>query len=475
MSLSSSGEGRVQYTNSNISGDKATFSNVTLSSPALSRDSGWDEPPVVTAETLEFDGLGMFNGQANFGLMRLNNIRITPAPDAEDQTSGTIKYIELINPSAETAAWVASLFGQGEPADFPEGAALSFDRWAVGDVNLTVDDASGTGRFTLASFYIASLGLEKSGKVGLSDLVFTFAGEEESDVNVRLEGFGVSGIDYGLLLAAANSSEDPMAISSALQADPSNPGFDAISIRGFKADVAGAAIDLPRMTSAVSRDPQGRATRFKTDPFTISLAARDNPDGEELAAMLAMLGYEAMQMRIASDQAYDPETDILSLAKDANFIELVDGFRLDFGAKYAGSRALAAASAFAETDPDAVLASVMSDLKFFELSLVLKDNGFFNRALNAYGTMSGEDPQQVRQMMVGALAFAPMFASGTGIDAPVVTELAGALSSFVQDPKTLSIRFAPATPLTPQVLIDASADPSFKLTKETLGFSADNR
>jgi hypothetical protein len=475
MSLSSSGAGRVQYRNSDISGDKATFSDVTLSSPGLAGGGNWDKPPVVTADSLVFDGLGMFEGQANFGLMRLNNVRITPAPDAEDQTRGSIRYIELINPTPETAAWVASLFGQGEPADFPENEALGFDRWAVGDVNLTVQDASGSGRFTLNSFHLSDLGLEKSGRIGLSNLVFAFTEADAGDVNIVLEGFGMSGINYGLLLAAANSADDPAAISTALQADPGNPGFDAVTLKGLKAAVAGASIELPSMASAVSRDRQGRAVRIKTDPFTITLAARDNPDGEELASALAILGYENMKLTLAGDQSYDPDADMITLARDANFIELENGFRLDLAAKYAGSRALAAATALAETDPDAMLAAVMTDLKFHEVTLALKDNGFFNRALNAYGASSGEDPQQVRQMMVGMLGMAPMLATGSGIDAPVVSEFARALSSFIQEPKTLTITFAPEMPLSPQALIEAASDPSRMITKETLGFSAGNR
>lgn len=475
LSLSSSGQGRVQFSNSDINGDRATFTGVTLSAPELAGEDSWDEAPTVTAERLEFDGLGVFDGQTNFGLMRLSNIRITPDAGAEDQTTGTISYIELINPSAETAAWVASVLGQGEAAEFPTGAALSFDRWAVGDINMMVADASGEGRFTLGSLHISDLGQEKAGRVGLSDLVFSFNEVEMGDVNIRLDGLGLAGINYALLVAAANSGDDPAAFNNALQADPSNPGFDAFSLKGFNADIVGAAIDLPSMVATVSRDGQARATRIKTDPFTMTLAARDNEDGEGFASALATLGYETLRISGAGDQQYDPDTDILTLPAGQNYIQLDDGFKLDFSAKYAGTRAIAAASAYSETDPDAAMDSLMTELSFHQLGLALKDDGFFNRALNAYAAQSGEDPAQVRAQMTGLLAMAPMFVSGMGIDAAVVTELAGALSSFVQEPKTLTITLAPPAPLTPQALIDATSDPSNKLTKASLGFAADNR
>ena len=475
LSLTTSGEGRVQYANSDIDGDRAVFTGVTVSASELAGEDGWDEPPTVTAEQLEFDGLGVFDGQTNFGLMRLSNIRITPNPDAEDQTGGTISYIELINPSPETAAWVASVLGQGEPADFPEGTALSFDRWAVGDINFNVSDASGEGSFTLGSMHISDLSEEKAGRVGLSDLVFAFNEVETGDVNIRLDGFGLAGINYGLLMAAANSGDDPTGISNALQADPGNPGFDAFSLQGLSADIIGAAIELPSMVSTVTRDGQGRATRVKTDPFSLTVAARDNEDGEGFASALAVLGYETLKMNSAGDQQYDPDTDILTLPMGENYLELEDGFKLDLSAVYSGSRALAAASAYSEADPNAMMDTVMSELSFHRIQIALKDNGFFNRALNAYAAQSGEDPVQVRSQIAAALTMAPMFASGTGIDSAVITELAGALSSFAQDPKTLTIKFEPPAPLSAQAFADAASDPARTLDKAALGFSADNR
>ena len=59
-----------------------------------------------------------------------------------------------------------------------------------------------------------------------------------------------------------------------------------------------------------------------------------------------------------------------------------------------------------------------------------------------------------------------------GIDAELLTEASTALSSFVSDPKTLTIKLAPAEPLAMSTLAEME-DPS-ALTKESLGFSAAN-
>lgn len=527
FSLAESGSGRLTFASQEINGDKAVFTDVILSIP---EDAGADEPlysdeeiaelfsymdydgdgiaddgsemtleeygvsmnatepsgppPVVKAAKLEFDGLGMINGAANFSLMRLSDISVTPVEGSEDQTKGAIGTVELVNPSPETAAWVASLFGQGEPADFPEGAALSFDRWAVKNVDLDITDASGTGGFDLDSFYIDGLKEEKAGRVGLSNLNFQFAEEASGDVNIKLDGFGLAGLDYGLLAAAAaaEGSGDAGVLSEALQleADPGNPGFDAALMKGLKADIIGASIDMAEFNSYVGRDAQGRATKITTDPFTMTVAARDNPDGEQFAGALATLGYETLTLSGAGEQLYDPDADLVTLPKGKNYWQLNDGFKLDVSAKYEGSKAIAAASSEAalETNPDAMVDAMMSSLAFHQLEIAFDDNGFFNRALNAYAAQSGEDPANIRAQVSGMMAMAPMAASGTGIDVAVITELASAISSFVQDPKTLTITLAPQAPVTAQAFVDAASnptDPAKKLDKTKLGFAASNK
>ncbi|MDP1554636.1 MAG: hypothetical protein Q8L84_04175 [Hyphomonas sp.] len=527
LSLAESGSGRLSFADSDIKGDKAVFTNVTLSAPELASEGTPASPsdselaeifafmdtdsdgvaddgsgmtfddlradmqvpasapspaPVVKAAKLEFDGLGMFEGRANFGLMKLSDVTITPAEGSEDQSTGKIASIELVNPSPETAAWVASLLGKGEPAPFPEGTALSFDRWMVNGVNFNVSDASGTGLFTVDSMHISDLKEEKAGLMGLSNLKFDFAESAGSDVKISLAGFGVKGINYGLfseaLSAGAGASTNPAGLTSAIQADPANPGYDALSLKALKADIVGASVDLASLTSSVSRDKQGRATKIVTDPFSLTVAARDNPDGEQFAGALATMGYETLTFSGAGESQYDPDADIVTLAKGKNYWRLNDGFKLDFSAKYAGTKALAAAQVASleeNADPEAMLTSVMENVVIHQLEFALDDDGIVDRALNAYAAQSGEDPAAVRSQISGMFAMAPMFAASTGIDTVVVTELATALSSFVTAPKTLTISLAPKTPIKAQAFVDAASDPSKKLTKDSLGFSASNK
>lgn len=526
FSMAESGSGRLAFAGSKIDGDKAVFNDIVLSIPAeapaavspvytdeevaemfsfmdLDGDGTADDgsgatletykadlntpaapevPPVVKAAKLEFDGLGVVDGQANFSLMKLSDVTITPGAGSEDLSTGKIASIELVNPSPATAAWVASLLGKGDPAPFPEGQALSFDRWMVNGVNFDIADASGKGLFSVDSMHISDLKEEKAGLIGISNLKFDFLEEAGQDVKISLEGFGVKGINYGLfsdaISAGAGAAADPAALTTALQSDPANPGYDVLSMKALKADVVGASVNMASLSSQVSRDKEGRATKIVTDPFTITVGSRDNPDGEQFAAALATMGYETLTLSGQGESLYNPETDLVTLSKGKNFWKLNDGFKLDLSGKYAGTKAIAAAQAASldeNADPEAMLNAVTESLVIHEISLSLDDDGILDRALNAYAAQSGEDPAAVRGQLSGMFAMAPMLAQGTGIDTPVITELATALSSFVTEPKVLTITLAPKTPLKAQAFVDAASDPAKKLTKESLGFSAGNK
>ena len=525
--LGESGAGRLSFAGSDVNGDKATFSDITLSAPELAGEgmpaSPSDEElaeilsymdfdgdgiaddgsgttletlraemqtpasapsasPVVKAARLEFDGLGMFDGQANFGLMKLSDITITPAEGSEAQSAGKINSIELVNPSPQTAAWVASLLGKGEPAPFPEGTALSFDRWTVNGVNFNVSDASGTGLFTIDSVHVSDLREEKAGLLGLSNLKFDFTEAAGTDIRIALEGFGLKGIHYGLLSdavsAGAGAAGDPATLASAIQSDPANPGYDAMVLKALKADIVGASVDMPGLESSVSRDAQGRATKVTTNPFTLTVGARDNPDGEQFAAALATVGYETLTFSGQGESLYDPDADLVTLVKGKNYWKLNGGFKLDVSAKYAGTKAIAAAQVASldeSADPEAMLNAVMENVVVHGIEISLDDDGILDRSINAYAARSGEDPAALRSQLSSIIAVAPMFAAGTGIDPAIVTELATALSSFVTEPKVLTISLAPKAPIRAQAFLDAASDPSKALTRETLGFSAGNK
>ncbi|MEE2921235.1 MAG: hypothetical protein VYC38_05685 [Pseudomonadota bacterium] len=475
---------RISFADSKLNGDKAVFTDVTLFGGEADEDdedgmhlSGTD----LKAKKLEFDGLAMVDGQASFSKMVLSDVSFVPNdPEEAAEGSATIGSIELVNPSPALAAWVASAFSSDEPGDLPQGAELSFDLWNVSDVNMKLDEEDGTtGTFLVDAISVSGLKDRKAAQMALKDLKLDmFDPEDDMTVKANLGNIDIRGFDFSVFGEEGEDLEDSLqsGIMTGLNPkDPANPGYDSISMKDMSFDVSGVNFDMPSLVSKVSHDSQGRAVKVVTEPTKMTLNTGTGELGEQLSGQLALLGYEKLELTMAGEQSYDPDLDIVTLAANKNYWELKDGFRLDFGAKYEGASAMAAAQAEQDidpADPAAMMNEVMAKLTLHSLDLKLDDNGIVDRAFNAYAAQSGEDPQQLRNQTAGMMAMAPMMLGGSGVDMELVTEASTALSSFITDPKTLTISLNPASPLKVSELAEME-DPS-ALTKSALGFSATN-
>ena len=480
MSLETSGSGNVTWDKRALNGDKAVFTGVTIVTSAYEAD---DEDEIseldgadLTVATLELDGLAMLDGEPSFSRILLNDITFVPTdPDEAENGSGKIGSIDLVNPSPETANWVASLFSEDEVPDLPEGDALAFDHWAVKDVDFRIDDPDGEeGTFTIGTIEVTGLKEQAAALMKLDGLTFDmFDPVEDTKMKLNLASIEMRGADLGLLTDASEDAADPEEVSQMMNLagqDPANPGYESLTLNGFDMDMAGVKIDLPKLVSAVGRDKKNGVVAVKTEPFKVSLTTDEGKYGEQLAGQLAMLGYQELELSGAGYQTYDEASDLTTYKKGENFWELKDGFRIDFGAQYAGAKAMAEADA--SDDPADMLGDTLDNMIIHNMELSIDDDGFMDRAFNAYAAQSGQDPQEIRNQLTGLLAMAPMMAAGSGIDPELLTEASTALSSFVTSPKTLTIKLAPAEPLAMSTLADME-DPS-ALTKEKLGFSAAN-
>ena len=490
MSLDTSGAGRVAWDKKDVKGDSAVFTDVTLVSGDKSSDSvgmhldddAFDlEGADLKAKKVQFEGLAMKDGKATFSHLVMSDVSLVPTdPDEAKQGSGKIGSIELVNPSPETAAWVASLFGQGEKQEMPEGAALSFDHWAVNDVDFRIDEAEGDkGVFTVNSIEVTGLKDDKAAlmKVGKLDFDMTEA-KDGNRIKMNLGGFEIHGANLKTLGEARDEAEDPSNVTDVMKLsnqDPADPGYESLSIDNFTMDMAGVKVDLPKLTSQVGHNKANSVIAVRTDPFKMTLTTGEGEFGEQLAGPLAMMGYETVELSGAGYQTYEPETDLTTYVKGQNYWQVKDGFRLDLGLQYAGAKAMAAAeqSAASSANPTQALDTALSNMILHNVELTLKDDGFVDRAFNAYATSSGQDPKAARNQVAGMLAMAPMMAGGSGIDMELINEASAALSSFISDPKTLTIKLKPKEPLAMSAIADME-DPS-SLTKASLGFEASNK
>ena len=478
MSLTNSGDGAVAYGNKSVDGAKATFSDITIAG---------DDAGGVKAASLEFDGLDMVDDKASFSKMTLSGITI----EDEELDDGTVSVgkIELLNPTPELAAWLASSFGQSEPAPFPAAQQVGFDAWTISDVAVAFNDDDATGTFGIGNFEVRELKDQKAARAVLSGLKLDVMDEESgTPVKMNLDSLSMSGLDLAFLEAIQENIGDEEAMMSSIMSkvydQPMDPGYDKISLSNFSLDAAGASFKMPSLDAAVERNSAGQPVKYVTKPFSMTLDA--DPEGGEagagLAQALSMVGYESVELKGAGVSTYDPENDIITFAAKDNYFELVDGAKISFGGKLEGYSAYAkeAATAFdfeamaegAEPDPTA-FQGALEELAFHNFELAIADDSLVDRIFNAVAAQSGEDPAQMRQQASMMMSMAPMMAQGSGVDMEIVTELATAVSAFITDPGTLTIKLAPDQPLSMETL-SAMEDPSM-LTKSYLGFSASHK
>ena len=55
--------------------------------------------------------------------------------------------------------------------------------------------------------------------------------------------------------------------------------------------------------------------------------------GAGLAQALSMVGYESVELKGEGEASYDPDQDIVELTAKKNYIELIDGAKISYGAK----------------------------------------------------------------------------------------------------------------------------------------------
>ena len=392
FALDEADDSRISFGSSTLNGDKAVFTDVTLlAGDDVGSDDDEDGTHLdgadVKAKKLEFDGLAMIDGKASFSRMVMSDISLVPtdpeeAEEAEDG-SASIGSIELVNPSPALAAWVASVFADAEPADMPTGEALSFDLWTMNDMNMQIDEDDGeSGTFLVDTISVSGMKNQKAAQMMLKGLKFDmFDPEDDMTVKANLSNVDIRGFDWSVFAPAEGDSLEDSFESGFMAGmnpkDPANPGYKSINLKDLNFDVSGVNFDMPSLVSNVSHDKQGRAVKVITEPVKMVLNAGDGELGQQLGTQLATLGYEKLELTMASEQAYDPDADVVTLEKGKNYWELKDGFRLNFGAKYEGASAMAAAQAEQDmdsADPSAMLGEVMEKLTLHSIDLSLDDD-----------------------------------------------------------------------------------------------------
>ncbi|MEL6723665.1 MAG: hypothetical protein AAFP81_12770 [Pseudomonadota bacterium] len=474
MSLTDSGSGVLSFAGSTTDGASATFTDLTITGEEA-----------VKVGSLVLEGLDMDGGQANFGKMSLNDITISEESEDVEVKLGSI---ELINPSPELAGWLAaSLNGQEVP--FPAADKIVFDSWSINGLTGDFADSDAEGTFGIDKIEIRDMTDLKAAQTVMSGLSVNGSDLSEGiDFDMSIGSFTATNVDAKFVQAIQENVDDEEAMMNAIMnlsyENPMDPGYDTFSMDDMKIDVAGASFALPSLVSAVERNAAGQPVKFVTQEFTATLKAdaAGGEAGEALLQGLSVVGYEEVTLKSAGVSTYDPDQDILSFDAASNYLELVDGAKFSFGGKIEGyaeaNRKMGEAFDFealaegGEPDPTA-MQTAFNDLTFHNFEMSIADNSLLDRAFNAAATAQGADPTELKSQIGMGLAMAPMMAQGSGVDMALVTEATTALGSFINDGGTLTLKMAPATPLSVAAIM-ANPDPA-AYTKETLGFSASQK
>lgn len=468
LSLDTSGAGRVNFAGSSTDGADATFNDVEIGL------EGQDN--AITSGALTFKGLNMTEAGASFSQMTLTDMSFSPDGEEAEINVGSL---QLTNPSPELAGWVSSLMGQGEPAEFPSFDKISFDGFNMSGLSLDASEID-----ELSAFKIDAIDVRQLSESGIGAILFDGINVEGMDdgqpVSFSLGSLGMTGVTetvmaiFSQVLEEGAGGASPDAISqnmaSLISANPADPGYDSFTIDSMALDASGLKFDLPNMKATVTRDKQGRATRSTTKPFSFSLAA--DPLGEmgaQLAGPLGLMGYETLNMTAASDVKINPDNDTLSSDKVGNFLTLEDGFKLSGGGSMSGVsdfyKKLVAAGD--NVDDESVMLDALSSMSLSGMELSFEDNSIIEKGFTLAAAMSGQDVEGMRAQAVAGVAFLPLAAGQAGIDPAIAAEVGGALSKFLNDSGTLTIKLAPKTPITAAAFSDPST-----ITKDSLGFTA---
>lgn len=472
MALSESG-GLLSFAGSTTDGASATFTDLTITGEEA-----------VKVGSLVLEGLDMENGQANFGKMSLNNISIS-GEEAGDDVEVTLGSIELINPSPELAAWLAAGLN-GQEAPFPAADKIVFDSWSVNGLSGDFADTDADGTFGIDKIEIRDMADLKAAKAVISGLTLNATDAAEGmDIDINIGSLAATNVDAKFVEAIQSNVGDEEAMMSALMAistdNPMEPGYDSFTLDDLSIDVAGAAFAIPSIVSGVERNAAGQPVKFVTEPYSMTLKAdaAGGEAGEALLQGLSIVGYEELELKGASVATYDPDKDIVAFDAASNYLELVDGAKFSLGGKIEGYSAYAAeaANAFnfedladgAEPDPMAMTAA-MGALTIHGFEFSIADDSLLDRAFNAAATSQGADPAELKSQIGMGLAMAPMMAQGSGVDMALVSEATGALSKFISDGGTLTLKLDPATPISVASIME-NPDPA-AYTKDSLGFTA---
>lgn len=296
-------------------------------------------------------------------------------------------------------------------------------------------EASGFDGAVLESFTLSDLAYDAVAPDG-NETAITLGAIEASGVNAALLQSGMAGdVGQDSVLGAATSGYDQ---------------YERVAVDGLSVVSGGVRIMMPDFTTEVDERRNGTLVSTAAMPSLTVEANSQSDRGASVAQALSMLGYETMAFSFASETEYDPDADRVTTSGE-NYIAMEDGFLMSFEQDLSGVQAYTDAmnawmAENGEREADTPPASVLEPLMIHSARVVLEDRSLLDRALTAMAEQQGTTPAQLRSQAGMFVAMGAAMA-GDAIPAPLMTELAGALTSFVGQGGALVVEFEPEEPV----------------------------
>jgi hypothetical protein len=476
LGLSSSGLNHITFENALYDDGVYTFTNVVISDPEDDddeTDADLPEGKTVGGDDVDMDDLDEVrvermiidsphlaaNGDVLMRGFALEAISLHDEDDSEDGTA-TIARFSVDQPNAALSNDIARiLIGDFDEDDDTEWNAYRFAAIAMDGFAASGTDEDGEFQVNLDRFALEGYDDESLGRAEL--LGFGVTGQVDgAPLNISLGEFSVDGLRteaYSSMMDAIASGASEEEISAAYYDsafdDPMDM-FDEFAMRDFVVEVLGVNVTLDHMTASMVEEGDTIRSRSEIGSFQIWPDASQE-GGAQLAMGLNMLGYERIELRMASESVYEHDAGRVYTVGD-NFLEITDGLRVEVSQDFAGydayfqaARAMSAQLSNTE-DPDASLEAVkamVAPLVLNQMSIRIEDLSLLDRALTAGAAAQGMQADQLRAQ-AGLMIGMGLMAAPPEIPRTLLAELSTAITGFVNEGGTLIIDLSPEDPVT---------------------------
>ncbi|MFP3942903.1 MAG: hypothetical protein ACLFWF_03365 [Alphaproteobacteria bacterium] len=354
------------------------------------------------------------------------------------------------------------------------GAAQKYDRYEVKGLTYQVDAEEANLEATVESATSDGYDAGILGETEVGRTVIVVGGEAIQEelggpVTASMEGAIVERLDMaGMLKAMQDGTLVPEDPEKAPLLSAWTPTFGDYKVSNVKVSVPGYGdFTLEELSADEVKNVAGLALGGKgtLKNLVIPASAFDNSEFKEV---FDRLGAEELRINISSKSAFDEKENVWKMSKFLVDVEKFGSLNTEFRFGGMGFLEDMVGMPSDEFVSSGMMNRVLQQMTFQRLQLTYRDQGAVDYLLNSMAEQSGMERSQLVQQYVQQ--FDAMRAQFGEVQA--LNELSGALASFMQEPKSLTLTFDPEEPVPfGQVSAMGMAAPTQLI--EALGFSAE--